>query len=176
MTGLREDLAQYTRKPGDPGLPGAGRPHGSKTKLPDLPQIVINKLPFPLVKQKRGDTVEEYWERQAPKTLMYLFKRFNAFIVYQEAGHPDPFGAEVFKLLGKELVKDIRSKAKKARDAGTPTQLGEGAEVKKYKQQLTNMRESFAADAEILDHDVVDGVFKPAEGTHNLMDSMDDEF
>ena len=62
MGELREDLAQYTRKQCDPGLPGAGMPKGSKTKFPALPPIHVDKMQYAVFNLKRGQTEAEYYE------------------------------------------------------------------------------------------------------------------
>lgn len=87
-------------------------------------------------------TVEQYWESQAPKTMQYLFKRMNQFFVYTESGVHDPLGAEIFKLLGKEIVKEVAVRSRKARLAGEGLGDGptEGRKVKAMKQKLANLK------------------------------------
>lgn len=177
MGTLRPDLEQYTRRPGDPGLPGAGRPVGSKTKLPALPPIHVDSMPFQVKALKRGETAAEYWERQSPKVLTYLFKRFNMHIAYQENGINDPFGAQVFKLLGKELVKDVRTKAKK--NASDNMNIpNEGRDVKKFRQQLVQMEQSLVTDADVIEvDDVQDGEYSAAKELDGLgISGLEDEF
>ncbi len=177
MGELREDLKQYIRKPGDPGLPGAGRPKGSKTMLPILPKIHVDSMPFQVKALKRGETAAEYYQRQSPKVLSYLFKRFNMFIAYQEHGVSDPFGAQVFKLLGKELVKDIRTKAKK-NAADSMNIPNEGREVKKFRQQLVQMEQSLVTEADVIDADEVeDGEYSATTELKDLgVSGLEDEF
>lgn len=174
---LHPEFQKNIIKPGDPAHPGAGRPKGSKTRLPALPPIHVDKLPFPIVKLKQRETAHDYWNRQAPKTLLYLVKRFNAFLMYQEQGINDPLGAQIFKLLGKELVKDIRTKAEKKRENSTTSRPGEGKTIKEYRKSLVKMRESLVDDAEIIDEELPsDGEYTPVEEVTDLLGGIEDEF
>lgn len=177
MAELSEEFKEYTRHEGDEALPGAGRPRGSKNKVAPLPKIHVDGLPYPVVAVKRGETPESYWNRQAPKTLMYMFKRLDAYIVYQEQGIADPFGAAVFKLLGKELVKEVRVRAVKTRADALNTDPNEGATVKKFRKSLVKMRESLAPDAEIIDVEPIEvGEFNPIDLDVPRVDDIEDEF
>lgn len=165
------------RVKGDPALPGAGRPVGSKNKLPVLPPIHIDNMPFRVLKHKRGESTVDYWERQSPKTLMYLFRRMDAFIVYSEKGYFDPVGQEIFKLLSRELVKDVRAKSKKRSEAGPVSDVSEGRRVKEFRQELTKMQETLTEDAEIINDGTEDvGLFDNTEGMGLGLGDLEDEF
>ncbi len=176
MTHGAEHLEGYKRQAGDPALPGAGRPKGSLAKPKVLPQIHVDGMPYTVAKNKKGESVQDYWNKQAPTTLKYLFKRMDMFIVYQEAGQPDPFGAEVFKILSKELVKEIRTKAVKARDVKV-ADPNEGKSIKAYRSKLSKMRQSLSNDAEFTD--VVEeetGNFNPLDSEYSPLSDQEDEF
>lgn len=170
MTHGAEHLEQHKRKPGDPGLPGAGRPFGSKSAPKPLPPIHVDGMPYRVAKLKKGETVQEYWNSQSPKILQYMMKRMAAFIVYQEAGQPDPFGAEVFKILSKELVKEVRTKAVELRKADT-SKMDEGKSIKAYRKKLVDLKDSLSTEASFVDvpeetgnYNVLDEEFSPLSG------------
>lgn len=172
---MLEDIEPYQRKKGDPGLPGAGRPFGSKTTPKPLPPIHVDGMPYRVAKLKKGESVQEYWNSQSPKILHYMMKRMAAFIVYQEAGQPDPFGAEVFKILSKELVKEVRTKAIELRKVATSNK-DEGKNIKAYRKKLSDLKDSLSTDVSFVDvpeetgnYDVLDSDFSP-------LGDVEDEF
>ena len=179
MGGTAEHLEEFKFKKGDPAPEGAGRPAGARNRPVSLPPIHVDGLPYPLVKIKRGESGPEYWNRQSTKVLNYMFKRMNAFIIYQERGLPDPLGAEIFKMLGKEIVKGIGNTARKDKNAGAGTGIGDNISgIKEYRKELGKLKASYVSEGEIINEDDTQqaGPLNMLGPSGDVVGDMDDEF
>ena len=174
MREYSEEFKANTRQLGDPALPGAGRPPGSKTKV-NLPPIHVDGMPYRVANIKKGETVQEYWNSQSPKILKYMMKRMASFIVYQEAGQPDPFGAEVFKILSKELVKEVRTKAVELRKAATNSK-DEGKNIKAYRKKLIDLKDSLSTDVSFTEVPEETGNYNVLDSDFSPLSEQEDEF
>jgi len=165
-----ENIRPYIRKPGDPGLPGAGHPKGMSNKKPPLPPINVNALPFPLVKLNQRMSIETYWDKQAPKVLEYMLNRLDRHFVYEEQGHPDPLGNKIFKVLAPEIAKELGRRAKRKAKDDEDNTIGhniEGHDVKVFRQKILNLKKSLS-DPKPLKPDVEEAHYKPAPPTTEL--------
>lgn len=156
---------------------GAGRPKGMPNAPKPLPPIIVQELPYPVLKLNKNETAAEYWNRQSPITLKYLLARMDAYLIYTEQGVPDPLGAQIFKLLGKEMVKAI------AKQAGTSDKtkmqdVSDGATIKAWRNKLVDIKQSLSAPAkdESFMSTSEEGEFEPADDILPRIGQLGDRF
>jgi len=164
------------RKPGDPALPGAGRPEGAPNKNVILPPIHVDKMPFKVGGLRKGMSAAEFWDMQSPRVLSYLFKRFNMYLVYEAKGIYDPVGAKIFNLLGKPLMKEIVRQSKKAEDCEPPGLQDDGKEIKAFKKSLLTIHKSLSTTAEPFEENSTEGEYTPDDLEVPGVAELGDEF
>lgn len=158
------------------GVPNAGRKHGSRDRLPQLPPVHFDGEKIKVYTKAQGESAVDYWDRQAPNVLHYIFRRLNNFIAYADKGIHDPLGHQIFNTVTKELIKSVNM-GSIAKHKVTPPVKAEGKGIKDFRNKLVDMQQSFTIESSTkIDKVDDDGIQDLTEGLGLGLDDMPDEF